>query len=216
MDDNKRKTLLDHVAGATVRHSSPFADLDVPAIRATPPPEVIERWIKPFYLVRPDEAAWTEALRPLLDELDEDMVRDLLTYFNWRPRIVAAYFATVRNYSSLEEHLGRLLLRSDVCYAGRGYALALTSFNTPGSLAYMTQYLDYYLDQPDLWFDQGEVVAGVTHLDRRNGTKLIDAYRERWARFTSNKPNWDLGRTIERFDRDLNLLTAFGVSVDAP
>ena len=84
----------------------------------------------------------------------------------------------------------------------------MASFNTPTALGYMTRYLDHYLDQPDLWFEQGEVMAGVDYLDRLNGTHLIDTFRDRWVRFTSDKPNWSLERTSERFDRELEALTS--------
>ncbi|MEM9070019.1 MAG: DUF6000 family protein [Myxococcota bacterium] len=204
----KLLAMMNHTAGATVRHKSPFSDLKVPTRRIYVSRRMIKRWIQPFYLGRPSEPEWAEALRPLLGELDEDLVRRLLSYFNWRPRLVGAYFATVRGDLSLEEEIGRLLLRSDVCYAGQGYALALASFSTPSALGYLTQYLDYYLEQPDLWFDQAHVMAAVAHLDRRNGTHVVDAYRERWARFTSNKPNVHLEETCERFECDLRALSS--------
>jgi hypothetical protein len=46
-----------------------------------------------------------------------------------RMRIVGAWFSAIKQYTEFEQAIGNLLLRSDVCYAGRGYCLALASFN---------------------------------------------------------------------------------------
>jgi hypothetical protein len=59
-------------------------------------------------------------LRPVYDEIDEGLIVTLLSQFDWRPRITGAYFAAVKKLASLDDHIGNLLLRSDVCYAGHG------------------------------------------------------------------------------------------------
>ena len=58
------------------------------------------------------------------------MVTTLLAYFDWRPRRVGARLAALREMTGFDDHIGRLLVRSDVCYAGKGYCLALARFNT--------------------------------------------------------------------------------------
>ncbi len=186
---------------------SPFADLEVPVSSEAISKETLE-WVLPFYLRRIDEPGWADEMRLRLSALDQDLVRQLLSFPNWRPRIVGGYLAAIGGYVALEEQLGRLLLRSDLCYAGRGYALALASFDTSQSLGFLTRYLDHYLDQEELWFDQGDVMAAVVLLDRLHGTHHADEHRDRWDRFVANKPSWSLERFVERFERSLGVLRA--------
>jgi len=124
--------IRNHVAGATVRHASPFAEIEVPSHREPLPQPFVQKWVHPFYMPDPgrDRDRFIANLRPVYDEIDEALVVTLLSQFDWRPRITGAYFAAVKKFTSLEDHIGRLLLRSDVCYAGRGYCLALARFDT--------------------------------------------------------------------------------------
>src|SRR4051812_27039896 len=109
MEDEEEKRL--HSAGATGRHSSPFAALEVPARRESPSREIIEKWIRPFYMVNlwNESSTFVEAVRQAGPDLSEAVVADLLSYFNWRPRLVGAYLVAAKRYVALEEQIGRLL-----------------------------------------------------------------------------------------------------------
>jgi hypothetical protein len=193
-----------HSAGATVRHRSPFAELDVPVLSPGSDAEFMRKWVVPIYmdwLVTPDTLI--SALRPLWSEVTPELVSTLLANFNWRPRIVGAWLAAIAPHPELDDHIGRLLVRSDACDAGKGYCLALTAFNTPASRDYLRRYLDYYLTQPQLYFDQGEALSAVAYLDEINGTNDAATYATSWEAFVKNKPNWDLQRTETRFRKQL-------------
>lgn len=107
--------------------------------------------------------------------------------------------SAIEHYSPLEDHIGRLFLRSDVCYAGVGYALALAAFNTSPSIDYLKKYLDHYLGRKDLWFDQDSAMSALCYLDRQNGTDLLRGYLPKWKAFKEDKPNHDLERSIHGF-----------------
>ncbi|MFK8002693.1 MAG: DUF6000 family protein [Polyangiales bacterium] len=181
--------------------ASPFAKLEVPFVDEALSVETHKTWVWPFYLKRPHTNEFREALHAQFDEIDEALVVRLLSSRNWRPRIVGGYLAAAANLVGLEEHLGRLFLRSDACYAGRGYCQAITRFNTPASVSVLRQYLDYYLEKHEYYFEQGEAMAALTHLDAENGTALSREYDERWARYVEGK-GWELPRIVERFERD--------------
>ena len=183
-----------HSAGATVRHRSPFADLSVPTNEAGISAEDKKKWVAPFYLTDlvTDRDRFTACFVTVAPQLSVEVVKKLLGEMNWRPRIVAAYFAAIMMMREFEDHIGRLLLRSDVCYAGTGYCLALACFNTNTSRDYLHRYLDYYLRQPDLWFDQGDAFAAVTYLDELNSSQEADQFASTWRSFIANKPNWKL------------------------
>lgn len=200
MEESLRKRMELHFAGATVRHRSPFASLTVPDSMVTPDERFIQTWVAPFYMsgIRDPERFRSQYL-PLREEVNPDLISSLLTWFNWRSRIVGAYFAGIEELKQFTDHIGRLLLRSDVCYAGEGYALALASFNTDKAIVYLTKYLDYYLTRKDLWFDQGSVMAALAYLDTVNETSLLAGYVSKWEDYVADKPNLDLSRSIEHF-----------------
>lgn len=193
---------VSHVADATVVHKSPFASLEVPVILGDPPAKLISRWIKPLYMsfLEPDSEPIIAELWP---EMDYGSTLTLLSYHNWRPRIVGAYIVAARKIHELTELIGKLLLRSDVCYAGRGYCLALARLNTPLSRQYLHQYLDYYLTRNDLWFDQSEAMGAIAYLDSVNGTKELSQFVARWDAFIQNKPQWNLARSSATFSQQM-------------
>lgn len=166
--------------------------------------DVITKWVAPFYMwgIRnPDE--FIASYSPIRDEVSIELCQALLISFNWRPRIAAAYFAAIEEFSDLEEHIGRLFLRSDVCYSGQGYSLALAVFNTPGSIDFLKKYLDHYLTRKDLWFEQPDAMGAIHYTDSLNGTSYFDDYLTPWQAFVSDKPNHDLEGALERFRQDV-------------
>jgi hypothetical protein len=61
------------------------------------------------------------------------------------------------------------------------------------------QYLDYYLTQSNLWFDQGDVMAALGYLDNENGTNERGRHLAAWTTFIGNKPTWELQQSDELF-----------------
>jgi len=165
-------------------------------------------------MVVPDNLISIEAaLRPLLAEVSPELITSLLAQLNWRPRAVGAFLVALDQRREFEEVVGKLLLRSDVCYAGRVYCVALGRLNTPSAIDVLEQYLRYYLTRSDLWFDQAEAFAALRHLDDRNGTHHSSAFEELWRAFVSSRPNWNLEETCSRFDATIRGLESFCASI---
>ena len=135
-----------------------------------------------------------------LQGIDLDVVRRLLGDFNWRPRITGAYFAASNHYTELVDILGTHLLKSEVCFAGKGYSLALATFGGDRAADYLTAYLDYYLDRTNLYFDQGDVFCALEHVDKA----AADARRAKWDSFVAGKPYWNLDRYRESLTESLS------------
>jgi hypothetical protein len=187
-----------HSAGATIRHRSPFSELEVPTVDVS---DALE-WTLPLFRTSVVDCAGVVALVGAnFGRVDVELVTQLLTVFNWRPRFIGGYLAAIKMMMPVERWLGHLLLRSDVCYAGEAYCAALARFNTPSAIGYISEYLDYYLGQPDLWFDQATALAALIHLDRRNGTSRATAFEAPWRIFVRNKPRWDLASTVASFEK---------------
>ena len=179
-----------HVNGAIVQHAGPYAALDVPVDMSNPNEDFILKWILPFYLTNIDDEyeEYQKSYLTICSQIDSALISKLLTYFNWRSRKVGSYFAAIKNSKEHCQHIGRLLLRSDVCYAGQAHALALARFNTDESISYLRRYLDHYLKFPELHFDQAAVFGAVIYLDDQNGTEIAERYTSQWDEYAKGKP----------------------------
>ena len=198
-----------HVAGATVRHKGRFSDLKV--IENTEPlsNEIIAKYVAPFYLGRKDTDEFRENYLEISDSINVELVSRLLGDFNWRPRSVGAYFAALGSMNELEENIGKLLLRSDVCYAGHDYCLALASFSSPEAINYLNQYLEYYLEQHDLWFDQDSAMGALSFIGSNISKDLVAPHITAWEAFVANKQNWNLASSVEGFTQQMESLNEF-------
>ncbi len=189
-----------HSAGATVRHHNPFESLTAHSNEHPLTDDLITKWVIPFYMCDLTDNVTQESFLEVLNEADKVTVLLLLGDFNWRSKTVGAYFAAMKGYSELEDIIGTHLLKSEVCYAGRAFSLALASFNTPTSKAFLKKYLDYYLTRKDLWFDQEEVLCALYHIDEEAG----DQYRGLWTEFITARPYADIARSRQTFSRNID------------
>ena len=204
-----------HLAGATVSHAGPFSTIQVPELNERLSRAFYDKWVTPFYrasLFRGSDE-FAESLRPIADEITPSILTTLLADYNWRPRITAAYFAAILIEDLVEDQIGNLLLRSDVCFAGTGYCLALARFNSPKSAWYLSKYLTYYLTKPELHFDQGEAIGALAHLDKANGTSQLETFSEQWKLFESASETYDQQKHIDRFAEQYSAVVRIAASI---
>jgi hypothetical protein len=193
-----------HIAGATSRHRNPFESLSTHRNQDEPSDEFIDKWVMEFYMVSiansTDQtfAAFVQAAK----EITPDVVRELLGDFDWRPRIVGAYFAAIKGYEEFIDIIGVHLLQSEVCYAGAGYALAFAMFQSERAQDYLKAYLEYYLKQPDLWYDQADVLAALHLIAPAEAAN----YTASWQSYTVDKPNHQLESTIDWMKMSIDMV----------
>lgn len=119
---------------------------------------------------------------------------------NWRPRLVAAYLIGLDRRTRFRETIGELLLASEVCFSGQGYCFALAALGADHDADILAAYLDRYLPQVDLRYDQCWALAALLHLDRQLGGRRAEQYLgpdgmwARWAVAVSNPPEFDTYR----------------------
>lgn len=193
-----------HVSGATVRHRNPFENIVVPRNKGELDEEFIEKWVVPFYMTSLSDID-DQTLNTFVaaaKEINVEVVKKLLSEFDWRPRITAAFFCAVNKYDEVIDIIGSHLLKSEVCYAGYGYCLALASLGGDRAKSYLMTYLDYYLDRIDLWFDQVVAYCALEYLDNGEALKRL----EKWNSFVANKPYWSLDRSREHFKKSMLML----------
>lgn len=69
------------------------------------------------------------------------------------------------------------------------YCLALAVFDTPDSRGYLHRYLDYYLRQPQLRFEQTQAMAAIVYLDGKNGSAEAARHAPAWQAFLASRPD---------------------------
>lgn len=196
-----------HIAGATVRHKSPFDDLPTYLNEDEISEEFIKKWVLDFYMTDVTSKEFVNNYIKIKEELNSKIVEKLLGYFNWQPRLTGAIFAAIKNYVQFEEQIGNLFLKSEVCDAGGGYCVAFASFNNEKSVYYLNEYLNYYLTKPDLYFDQGDAMATLAYLDFENGTKNRVRHTPQWKEFVKNKQyGWELDSYIPLFHKKIEAI----------
>ena len=208
MSDEKEE-IVRHVAGATIVHKSKFSELVIPKNEGELAPEFIKEYVNPFYLGRIDSEKFRDGYQKIEKDISPDLILKLLGEFNWRPRKVGALFAAIKLEQEFEDTIGKLLLRSDVCYAGHSYCLALSSFASDAAVDYLREYLDYYLDQIDLWFDQASAMAALEYLGRVKGIDYTTSYLGSWGKFVKNKQNWDLKTSSDGFSQEMEIIVGY-------
>ncbi|WP_440555614.1 DUF6000 family protein [Streptomyces sp. SCPE 10] len=96
----------------------------------------------------------------------------------WRERRTAAWLVAVSRRTEFREHLGALLLASEVCCVGLAYCVVLASFGTARDADLLAAYLDRYLCRPDLAYDQAVVMGALQFIDLNLGGGQADRFRE--------------------------------------
>lgn len=187
---HENQALLRHVQGATVVHAGPFANLEVPIVPLNAVRYLYPEFVSPFYMKRLSafDKLTDEAFIRIRERITDDLVTKLLSDFNWRSRTAAAYFAVILARPGHIDHLGRLLLRSDVCYAGRAYCLVMAHFRTTTAIDFLNRYLAYYLTRPDLHFDQGFALSALRYIDKTEGTSHEFQHAEAIEKLNSANP----------------------------
>lgn len=191
-----------HSAGATVQHISPFEDL-VSYVNETEISQAFrEEWVIPFYFELNNQSdEWIKKMIQLKPLISEDVILQNLGDFDWRTRSTGSYFAGIKNALQFQEIIGIHLLKSEVCYAGSEYAIALALFNTERSVYYLNLYLEYYLTKPELYFDQCSVITAFKYLDEINSTNHVEKHLKNWENFVT----WRNEKQIENLN-DLRTL----------
>lgn len=194
-----------HVAGATVRHAHPFP---VPPVISQEPLTAVlrEDWVRPLYMGLHQPQAQACAQR--LAQADDTVIARLLGQFDWRSRTAGAYLAALMCRPGFTDQLGGLLLASEVCHAGSAYCLALAAFDTPGSRDYLHRYLEHYLRQPQLHFEQEQAMAAIAYLDGQSGRDEAARHAPAWADFGASRPGLALGEALARFTTRMATLRA--------
>jgi hypothetical protein len=130
---------------------------------------------------------------------DEDL--DQLLTYEWRAQLTAAWLAGFTRRTRHRGRIGELLLASRLCYAGQGFCLALARFGTPEDAQLLTEYLDRYLPQLELRYDQRWALGALLYLDTRLSTDHAERFLGTggaWQRWVEAGPSLQLDPNDQR------------------
>src|ERR1041384_2314278 len=95
---------------------------------------------------------------------------ELLLDGDWRAQITGAWLIGLGRRVRHRERVRDLLLASKLVFAGQGFCFALARFGTYEDARALVDYLDLYLQRPDLQYDQPWALGALLCLDGRHGT----------------------------------------------
>jgi len=207
--EDKHAALVRHVQGATVTHAGPFATLDVPTLPLEAVRSLYDEFVIPFYMKRLHSfgPAEIDALSRVRNRISDELITTLLSDLNWRSRTAAAYFTVIFDRPHHIDHIGRLLLRSDVCYVGAAYCRVMAHFHSEQTIDYLNRYLDYYLDRPELYFDQADALAALRYVDRTYGSDFEALHSSKISKMISARPDFLDQISHSRITEDLNAVS---------
>jgi len=188
MDEKTKKRIEQHIAGATVQHTSVFTSLESYKNTEAIDQAFISEWVNPFYMkLNKTDDEWIGQISQLIPKITDKEILKNLGDFNWRTRKTGAFFASVKNKKEFIDIIGTHLLKSEVCYAGGQYAVTLGYFNTKKAVNYLDTYLSYYLLHPELYFDQYSVISALKYTDQLNNTNLFSRHEDAWKAFLEKR-----------------------------
>lgn len=199
MDENLNEEIRLHSVGATARHKTNFDNLKSHNNNFELSHEFINKWVKPFYMMigSCNDNNWVESIKQIHEEITPEITLTLLGDFNWRTRLVGAYFSTIKDYKEQIEIIGTHFLKSEVCCVGHIYALIFAFYNNEKAIKYLTEYLDYYLQKPELYFDQESALEALKYIDITNGTNYCEKYTLIWIKLQQDRQELSKLRAIQ-------------------
>ncbi|WP_425616664.1 DUF6000 family protein [Anatilimnocola sp. NA78] len=151
------------------------------------------RWVSPLYAnllhgnfsrqllateVSVEREQMLAEFRRCVAEVAPAVVATLLSEREWRGRLTASWYAGLRGWTQFRDELGRLLCRSEMCFAGQGYCAALACFADEESAAHLCAYLDRWLPKIDCYYDQHWALPALVWIDQRLRANFAARYLE--------------------------------------
>jgi hypothetical protein len=176
--------------------------------------EFIAKWVNPYYapilhgnycflLKHEQQTSFNLSVKKGLEAIDEKIATQLLSG-GWREQITGSWFCGLKGWSQFADIIGTKLVASTMTYAGQGHSFALACFANDKSVKYLTEYLDTYLPQTKLVYDQDWVLPALMWVDAQKGTKHATRFtgsRGLWEKYVADKKSdvWQLDYRKEKF-----------------
>jgi hypothetical protein len=150
--------------------------------------ELRDKFVRPFYLQllggnftranEPEASGFRHAVAASAGLISDDQIATLLTEREWRGRLAAAWFVGLTQRANFVPTVGKLLLASELVYAGQGYCVALGLIGGEECRCILRDYLNAYLPLNGRVYDQAWAVGALTHLEGLGSAGFLD--RQLW------------------------------------
>lgn len=114
--------------------------------------------------------AVTDAARTITDQ---QIIR-LLDEREWRGRLSAGWFVGLTGRTQFIQTIGRLLLASELVYAGEGYCVALGLIGNDECNSLLSAYLNEYLPLKGRAYNQDWAIGALAHLRGEPPREYLD------------------------------------------
>jgi hypothetical protein len=141
---------------------------------------------------------FSQLFKSTYPNISRDDAIDLLSWHNWRPRVVGAYICGFRRWDDFDGCIGRLLVRDELIYSSLAYSFALARFALPSSSTALCAYLwnnfsGLCTDYSSIW----HAIAALRWVDERNKTDFYERYVGEWHEKVENGGASLMGHTKE-------------------
>ena len=165
--------------------------------------EFINQWVAPYYLqilqgnycFNPkylEQTAFNQKVKEALQSINANIIEQLLSG-GWREQLTGSWFCGLKGWSQFADVIGTKLVDRNVPYAGQGHSFALACFANDKSVEYLTKYLDLFLPQTDLVYEQIWVMPALLWVDAQNNTTYSERYLVidgLWQNYAADKSTW--------------------------
>jgi hypothetical protein len=158
---------------------------------------------------RRDQDRFLRRLRRDAERITDAELEILLTS-EWRARLTASWLIAASRRATYVDRLGRLLISSELTFAGQGYCVALARIGTESAQDHLVRYLDHWLPQTECRYDQAWAMSALVIVDRKLGSELS-------ARFLQPGGLWDAWAREEwPTDQQVRFLSDLLALIDEP
>jgi hypothetical protein len=132
-------------------------------------------FVRPFYLrllhgnfTRPREAEGGnigQEIAAAARTISDEQIEMLLNEREWRGRLCAAWFIGLCGRASFVPSIGKLLLASEMVYAGEGYCMALGLIRSQECADLLRSYLKTYLPLNGRVYNQHWAIGALAYIE---------------------------------------------------
>jgi len=150
--------------------------------------------VKPFYLEllgggfarpHPNRNRLTQAIVTAAKTISDERIDKLLTNREWRGRLGASWFIGLSGRAHFVPIIGKLLLASELAYAGQGYCMALALIGGDESAQLLRTYLEIYLPPMGRFYNQDWAIGALAHIEGNPAAEYLESEYLRDANYAA-------------------------------
>jgi uncharacterized protein DUF6000 len=136
--------------------------------------------------------------------ISDEQIERLLNEREWRGRLCAAWFVGLGRRASHVPPIGKLLLASEMVYAGQGYCMALGLIGGEECARLLHAYLKVYLPLNGRVYDQDWAIGALAHIEGAPPVEYLEQGLWRVGKYVM-----DPAESIENFGEVISYLRQY-------